>query len=141
MKTKFDSIVKIRKHELDACENELSRALSILQEAKELQAQARQKIHDFSCPNSLSAVQLREYSAKKEMITNDYYRIKIAIRDFELKIKDLRTKLQKAQMEYEKIEHLRKQNIKQMQVAIEKKQTRLNDDLANASFYLQKKVI
>ena len=134
MKTKFTSILKVRKLEVEKLENEIAK----LQNQKRLVSEQIRKLHeelkDAKIPQNGSIISLKQ----------SFYMISIIKENIELKkqnilflneqIKSNQELLKKAMLEYEKIKHLHEIEEKKILEKIKKLEEKNMDEIASQLF-------
>jgi flagellar export protein FliJ len=138
MKTRFTSLVKMKKDMMDKSERELQQANHLLSTAQQILHHAYEELKSLTSPTSgeiTQFVQARQMlEAQRNVVAQEQEKVAIA----ESEVLKAKMALKDAMMEYEKFKYLEAEQIK---LAVEKKkkqQQRELDEIAVQNFGIRK---
>ncbi|MCH5335928.1 MAG: flagellar FliJ family protein [Campylobacter sp.] len=136
MKTKFSSIVKVKKQQLDNAEIHLSKAKQRQQEHQKLYELSYQQLRTLSAiPHSGSSNELKHNLAMANVGKEALQRAREKVELSEKEITHYQFLYQKANIEYEKMKALEGQEIKEKQKELQKAEQKFIDELAITRFF------
>lgn len=139
MKTKFGSIAKVRKQQLDNAEINLNKARQRQQEHQRLYELSYQQLRGLSAvPNSGLSSELRCNLAMANIGKEALQRAKEKVELSEKEIMHYQFLYQKAHLEYEKIKTLEAKELEEKQKEIQKAEQNLIDEFAITRFFREK---
>ncbi len=139
MKTKFTSIAKVRKQQLDNAELRLGKAKQRLKEHQKLYELSYAELRNLSLiPNSGSSSELKSNLAMANIGKEALQRAREKLELSQKEIIHYEFLYQKANIEYEKIKALESKEIKEKQKELEKKEQKFIDELAITRFFREK---
>ncbi len=140
MKSKYSSVLKIKKQDLDRAESNLSKARARLRE-NELEFElALRQYEELRLPNSGSASLLRQglEIVSRARAFKEAKKEKLELSHKELAHYEMLYK--KANLEYEKIRYLQNEELKKLTQMLKKEEERFMDEIAiSRYFYGEKK--
>lgn len=140
MKSKYDSIVKVRRRQLDSAEKKLYQAQARQSENErlyELSRQAYKEVHTLPSSGSLKELKsnLTMMNVGKEALERAKEKVELSKQE----IKHYEFLYQKAHLEYEKMKALESTELKEKQKALQKLEEKFLDEIALSRFLKEKK--
>ena len=114
MKTKFDSIVKIKKNEIEKIERNIQKINSSINMLKEKIEDLNKKLSSFSFPKHGSFSEFNQYKMLENALIEEINNLKNQITILENRKKEILEEYKKAHIEYEKMKYLQSEEIKKI---------------------------
>lgn len=136
MKSKYNSVVKVRKQQLDKVETNLNKARQRQLENERLYELSRKECENLSAlPCSGSATQLRSNLAMIQVGRDAIGRAKEKLELSKKEVRHYQFLYQKAHLDYEKMKVLEDEEIKQKQKQLAKAEEKFLDEIAISRFF------
>lgn len=140
MKSKYDSVVKVRKQQLDKAETNLNKARQRQLENERLYELSCKECESlFALPSSGSATQLRSNLAIIQVGRTAVERTKEKLELSKKEVRHYQFLYQKAHLDYEKMKALEAEEIKQKQKQLTKIEEKFLDEIAISRFFKREK--
>ncbi|MCX2683561.1 flagellar export protein FliJ [Campylobacter sp. MIT 21-1685] len=140
MKSKYDSVVQVRKRQLDSAEKKLHQALARKSENEMLYKLSQEEYRDLNTlPHTGSITELKSSLAMMNVGREALARAKEKVDLSKQEIKHYEFLYQKAHLEYEKMKVLELAELKEQQKALEKLEQKFLDEVALSRFFKEKK--
>ncbi len=130
MKTKFDSIVKIKKNEADKIEKNIQKVNFSINDLKIKISFFNKKLQTFSFPLKGTFNELKQIKIMQENLINEIKNFENQIKFLENRKKELLEFFKEANIEYEKMKYLQKTEIKKQLKEAGKKESLEMDEIA-----------
>jgi len=130
MKTKFDSVVKLKKQTLDNIERNLQKINSSIQSLKNKIEELESSLLSFTFPKEGHFAELNQIKHQQNILRNEINNLKNQISILEGRKKELLEELKKANIEYEKMKYLQAEEIKKTLKEKKLKEARDMDEIA-----------
>jgi len=130
MKTKFDSVVKIKKQTVDSIERNLQKINASIRDLKDKIRELDKTLLSFSLPSEGSFALINQIKHQQHVIRDEILSLKNQIIILENRKKELLEELKKANIEYEKMKYLQSEEIKKALKERKLKESRELDELA-----------
>jgi flagellar biosynthesis chaperone FliJ len=114
MKTKFDSIVKVKKQIADNIEQDIAKINSAIAELEEKIKQKEEEFLNFTPPKSGSFAEFTQIKLEQNFLKNEIDTLKSQLAMLNARKNDLLEELKKARLEYEKMKYLQGEEIKKI---------------------------
>ena len=134
MRSKFTSIVKVRKQQMDKIETLLAKARLKKSELKKQLALTRQDIENTAVPTSGTISKMRIFREKLDMLRNEKLKLDESLLVQKAEVKQLQEEYKKAHIEYEKIKYLEEQDYEEWMQKLKKQEQRDLDEVSNMLF-------
>ena len=134
MRSKFTSIVKVRKQQMDKIETLLIKARLKKSELKKQLAFTRQDIENTTVPTSGTISKMTIFREKLDILRAEKQRLDEDLLAQKAEVKQLQEQYKKAHMEYEKIKYLQEQEYEEWMQKIKKQEQRDLDEVSNMLF-------
>lgn len=136
MKSKYNSVVKVRKQQLDKAETNLNKARQRELENERLYELSRKECENLSAlPSSGCATQLRSNLAIIQVGRDAVERAKEKLELSKKEVRHYQFLYQKAHLDYEKMKVLEAEEIKQKQKEFAKAEEKFLDEIAISRFF------
>ena len=112
MKTKFDSIVKIKKNEIEKIERNIQKINASIRMLEDKILALNNKLSSFSFPKNGSFSEFNQYKMMQSSLIEEINNLKNQILILENRKKELLEEYKKANIEYEKMKYLQAEEIK-----------------------------
>ena len=112
MKTKFDSIVKIKKKEIEKIEQNIQKINASINMLREKIKSLNNKLSSFSFPKNGNFSQFNQYKILQNSMIDEIDNFKNQIAILENRKKEILEDYKKAHIEYEKMKYLQSEEIK-----------------------------
>ncbi|TEY04494.1 flagellar export protein FliJ [Campylobacter sp. US33a] len=138
MKTKYETVLKVKKRQLDNAENNLNKARARQMEHEKAYVLAKQECEQFSLPKSGSIELLKSNLTIIDIarsVKNE------ALRKVELSKKEMvhyQHLYKKAHLDYEKMKYLQSEELKKIQIQLKKSEEKFIDELAVSRYFMEK---
>ncbi|QCT93929.1 hypothetical protein FE773_01650 [Caminibacter mediatlanticus TB-2] len=130
MKTKFDSVVKIKKQKVDKIERNIQKINSSIKMLKMKIEELRKSFNSLSLPSSGNFATLQQISLQKNTFLSEIKSYENQIKILENRKSELIKELKKANIEYEKMKYLQNEEIKKKIKNIRLKESKEMDEIA-----------
>ena len=130
MKTKFDSILKIKKNELEKIERDIKKINSSIAMLNKKIEDLNSKLSSFSFPSTGNFSQFNQYKILESTLINEINNLKSQINVLENRKRELFEEYKKINIEYEKMKYLQNEELKKNLKKIKKKEQLNMDELA-----------
>jgi len=130
MKTKFDSVVKVKKQKVDTIERNLQKINSSIQNLKNKTEELTKTLLSFSLPKEGNFALLNQIKHQQHILRDEIQKLKNQIVILENRKKELLEELKKANIDYEKMKYLQAEEIKKMIKEKRLKEARDMDEIA-----------
>ena len=130
MKTKFDSVVKLKKQTLDNIERNLQKINASIQNLNARIEELNNTLLSFTFPKEGNFALLNQIKHQQHIIRDEIMNIKNQILVLEGRKKELLDELKKANIEYEKMKYLQAEEIKKILKEKKLKEARDMDEIA-----------
>ena len=139
MSSKYTTVVKVRKQELDKAETNLAKAKQRQKANEEALMRANAEYLSVNLPSAGSAEELKQSLEFRAIAKN----VKDAAKEkVELSAKEMRHfqhLYKNAHLEYEKIKYLESEELKTLQTKLRKAEQKALDDIAVSKYFREKK--
>ncbi|GAX86846.1 conserved hypothetical protein [Lebetimonas natsushimae] len=130
MKTKFSTVVKVKKQEVDKIEKDIQKInFSILELNKKIE-ELQNILFSLTLPQNGNFSLFSQVKTQQNMLRNEIEKFKNQILFLENRKNELMNELKKANIEYEKMKYLETQEIKKMLKKAKLKESRDMDEIA-----------
>jgi len=129
-KTKFDSLVKLKKVKIDEVENEMSKLNQTLFKAQEELEKMKQEFSEFQYPTSGNFSVLQQFKILQQAFLNQINQQQINVNMLEKQKEHLNMKLKEVSLEYEKFKYLQGEEIKKEIKKIKDQEAKNMDEIA-----------
>lgn len=129
MKSKYTSLVKLKKKDLDKAERELIAANNALADASGRLNRAYQILSELSLPTHGTAAQLTQAHIMIRAQHNTIEECKIYLEESERKQFQMQTRFKNAMMEYEKFKYLELQEARTFLLQHKKEEAKMLDEI------------
>ncbi len=130
MKTKFDSIVKIKKQQTETIERDIQKInRAILDISKKIDSM-RDSLLKFSLPKSGNFSKIIQAKEMQNIIKQEIKNYEVQINTLQNRKKELLEELKKANIEYEKMKYLQGEELKKEIKKMRLKESREMDEIA-----------
>ena len=130
MKTKFDSVVKVKKQKVDAVERNLQKINASIQKLKIKIEELHKTILSYTLPKEGSFALLNQIKHQQHIIREEIQNLENQIVILENRKKELIDELKKVNIEYEKMKYLQAEEIKKKVKEQRLKEARDMDEIA-----------
>jgi flagellar export protein FliJ len=130
MKTKFDSIVKIKKQNVQNIERNIQKINSSIHRLNEKIKHLTRELLSFSLPKSGTFSEINQLKQMQYLLKDEIENLKNQIEILNSRKKDLLEELKKANIEYEKMKYLQNEELKKKLKEISLKESREMDEIA-----------
>jgi len=130
MKTKFDSVVKIRAQKVEKIENDIKKINSSIAKLKEKINNLNSLLLSLHLPTKGSFSQIAQINSQKNLIRNEIDALNNQINILTNRKNELLHELKKAKVEFEKMKYLQSEEIKKIIKEIKLKEARELDEIA-----------
>ena len=130
MKTKFDSVVKIRAQKVEKIENDIKKINSSIAKLKEKINNLNSLLLSLHLPTKGSFSQIAQINSQKNLIRNEIDVLNNQIIILTNRKNELLHELKKAKVEFEKMKYLQSEEIKKIIKEIKLKEARELDEIA-----------
>ena len=130
MKTKFDSVVKIKKQKVDKIERNIQKINSSIKMLQMKIEELRKSFNSLSLPSSGNFATLQQISLQKNIFLSEIKSYENQIKILENRKSELIKELKKANIEYEKMKYLQNEEIKKKIKNIRLKESKEMDEIA-----------
>jgi flagellar export protein FliJ len=130
MKTKFDSVVKIRAQKVEKIENDIKKINSSIAKLKEKINNLNSLLLSLHLPTKGSFSQIAQINSQKNLIRNEIDALNNQIIILTNRKNELLHELKKAKVEFEKMKYLQSEEIKKIIKEIKLKEARELDEIA-----------
>jgi flagellar biosynthesis chaperone FliJ len=130
VKTKFDSVVKLKKQQVDNIEKNIQKVNASINNLKEKIQNLQNSIFSFQIPKSGDFALLNQIKHQQHILRNEIDNLKNQIIILENRKKELLNELKKANIEYEKMKYLQAEEIKKIVKEKRLKEARDMDEIA-----------
>ena len=130
MKTKFDSVVKVKKQAVDNIERNIQKVNASINELKYKIKELNETLLSFSLPKEGSFALLNQIKHQQHILREEIEKLKNQIIILENRKKELLNELKKANIEYEKMKYLQAEEIKKIIKEKKLKEARDMDEIA-----------
>ncbi|EDM23189.1 flagellar export protein FliJ [Caminibacter mediatlanticus] len=130
MKTKFDSVVKIKKQKVDKIERNIQKINSSIKMLQMKIEELRKSFNSLSLPSSGNFATLQQISLQKNTFLSEIKSYENQIKILENRKSELIKELKKANIEYEKMKYLQNEEIKKKIKNIRLKESKEMDEIA-----------
>ena len=134
MKSKFTSIVKVRKQQMDRIETLLAKARFKKSELKKKLALTCKDIENTEVPVSGSISVMNMFREKLDILRKEKLRLDEGLLVKKAEVKQLQDKYKRAHIEHEKIKYLEKQDFEEWMSKIKKQEQLDLDEISNMLF-------
>jgi len=134
MKSKFTSIIKVRKQQMDKIETLLAKARLKKSELKKQLALTREDIENTTVPTSGTISKMTVFREKLDILRNEKLRLDEDLLIQRAEVKQFQEQYKKAHIEYEKIKYLQEQEFAEWMQKIKKQEQRDLDEVSNMLF-------
>ncbi|HDZ4932597.1 flagellar export protein FliJ [Campylobacter jejuni] len=136
MKSKYNSVIKVRKQQLDKAESNLNQAKQRQIENEKAYELSRQEYENLGVlPRSGSIAELRSNLSMAQVGREALARVKEKVELSKKEINHYQFLYQKAHLDYEKIKVLEAEEIKQKQKELAKAEEKFLDEIAISRFF------
>jgi len=129
-KTKFDSLVKLKKVKIDEVENELSKINQSIFKVKEELEKLKKEFSEFHYPTSGNFSILQQFKILQQALLNQITKKQTDINLLENQQNSIMQKLKEVNLEYEKYKYLQGEEIKKEIKRIKQKEIKDMDEIA-----------
>jgi chromosome segregation ATPase len=130
VKTKFDSIVKIKKEAVDRIERNIQKINSSINMLKEKISSLQETLSSLSFPKEGIFSVFNQIKLQRDFLIQEINNLSSQIEVLQNRKKELLEELKKANLEYEKMKYLKDQEIKKILKEKLKKESLEMDELA-----------
>ena len=130
MKTKFDSIVKIKKNEVEKIERNIQKINSSIAMLNHKIEELKNRLSSFSYPHSGNFSQFNQYKIMQNTLIEEIVGFENQVKILEGRKKDLLEEYKKANIEYEKMKYLQTEEIKKILKKLKQKEQIEMDEIA-----------
>jgi flagellar export protein FliJ len=130
VKTKFDSLVKLKKVKIDEIENQISKMNAEIQKVQEELESLKQEIAEFEYPKSGNFSLITQFKMMQKALLNQLTQKENNIKFLENQKNILANKLKEANLEYEKMKYLQGEEIKKYLNKLKEKESKEMDEIA-----------
>jgi len=130
MKTKFDSIVKIKKQAVESIERNLQKINTSIAMLKNKIEELNETLFSFTFPKVGNFSLLNQIKHQQHILRNEIQNLKNQTITLENRKRELLEELKKANVEYEKMKYLQAEEIKKMLKEKKLKESRDLDEIA-----------
>jgi flagellar export protein FliJ len=135
MKTKFDSVVKVKKQTVDNIERRIQKVNASINTIKNKIEELNNTLLSYSLPREGSFALLNQIKHQQHILREEIQNLKNQIVILENRKKELLNELKKANIEYEKMKYLQAEEIKKI---IKEKRLKEARDLDEIAILLRK---
>ncbi len=114
MKTKFDSIVKIKKNDVERIEKNIQKINSSINMLQNRIKELNLKLFSFSFPKNGNFSEFNQYKIMQNSLIDEINNFKNQIAILENRKKEILEEYKKAHIEYEKMKYLQSEEIKKI---------------------------
>jgi len=130
MKTKFDSVVKLKKQNVDKIQNDIQKINKAILELSEKTEELRSSLLRLTIPKSGLFSKITQINTQKSFIRNEIKNLQNQIQILASRKKELFNELKSAKIEYEKMKYLQGEEIKKKLKELKLKESREMDEIA-----------
>jgi len=130
MKTKFDSVVKLRKNEIEKVQRDLQKLNGSIKNLQNKIENLYTKFSSFSIPQNGSFKEFQQIKTLQDAIKMEIDNLKNQIITLENRKQELLEEYKKANIEYEKIKYLQKLEIEKQKKKLKQKESLQMDEIA-----------
>jgi len=130
MKTKFDSIVKVKKQEVDRIERDIRKIDSAISEIEKRKNMLEEEIKKFKIPKDGSFFLLNQIKTQQSLLRSEIQELTSQIAMLNSRKRDLLEALKEANIEYEKMKYLKAKEIEKKLREERIKDAQLMDEIA-----------
>jgi len=130
VKTKFDSLVKLKKVKIDEVENEMSKLNQSIFKAKEELKKIKEEFSEFQYPTSGNFALLQQFKLLQKALLNQLNQQQINVNMLENQHQNLMNKLKEVNLEYEKFKYLQGEEIKKYLKKLKEQEAKDMDEIA-----------
>lgn len=130
MKTKFDSVVKVKKQQVERIENDIRKInKSILELNREIE-EFKDSLLLFTLPKTGTFNKIKQIKESQNIIKNQIQNLENQIVILQNRKNELLNELKKANIDYEKMKYLQNEEIKKALKELKLKESREIDEIA-----------
>ena len=130
MKTKFDSVVKVKKQQVERIENDIRKInKSILELNREIE-EFKDSLLLFTLPKTGTFNKIKQIKESQNIIKNQIQNLENQIVILQNRKNELLNELKKANIDYEKMKYLQNEEIKKALKELKLKESREMDEIA-----------
>lgn len=130
MKTKFDSVVKLKKQQVDNIEKNIQKINASINELNQKIQNLKSSLFSFDIPKNGNFATLRQIKFQQHFIREEIEKLKQQTIILENRKKELLNELKIANIEYEKMKYLQAEEIKKILKEKRLKEARDMDEIA-----------
>jgi len=130
MKTKFDSVVKVKKHAIDKIERNIQKINSSITMLQNKISSLKNELSSFSFPHQGDFRKFQQVKLLQENIINEIKNFQNQIKILQNRKNELLEEYKKANIEYEKIKYLQKLEIEKLLKKQKQKENAAMDEIA-----------
>ncbi len=130
MKTKFDSVVKIKKQQVEKIENDIQKINSSIKELQNKIEELNKQFSSFSLPDKGTFAHISQIKLQQNLLKNEIENLSSQINMLNARKNDLLNELKKAHMDYEKMKYLQAEELKKKVKEMRLKEAREMDEIA-----------
>ncbi|WP_457562882.1 flagellar export protein FliJ [Caminibacter pacificus] len=130
MKTKFDSVVKLKKQQVEKIQNDIQKINKAVLELSSKIEELKASLIQLTLPKSGSFSKITQINTQKTLLRNEIQNLQNQINILNNRKNELLEELKKARIEYEKMKYLQGEEIKKQLKEIKLKESREMDEIA-----------
>ena len=130
MKTKFDSIVKVKKNEVEKIERNINKLNSSIKMLEDKIITLNNKLSSFTFPKNGNFSEFNQYKILQNSLIEEIENFKNQLNILNNRKKELFQEYKKANIEYEKMKYLQNEEIKRVLKKKKKKEQLEMDEIA-----------
>ncbi|WP_456489427.1 flagellar export protein FliJ [Caminibacter pacificus] len=130
MKTKFDSVVKLKKQQVEKIQNDIQKINKAVLELSSKIEELKASLMQLTLPKSGSFSKITQINTQKTLLRNEIQNLQNQINILNNRKNELLEELKKARIEYEKMKYLQGEEIKKQLKEIKLKESREMDEIA-----------
>jgi len=130
MKTKFDSIVKVKKNEVEKIERNINKLNSSIKMLEDKIETLNKKLSSFTFPKNGNFSEFNQYKILQNSLIEEIENFKNQLNILNNRKKELFQEYKKANIEYEKMKYLQKEEINRVLKKKKKKEQLEMDEIA-----------
>jgi len=130
MKTKFDSVVKVKKQQVDKIQNNIQKINKAIIDLNDKIEALRASLLKLTFPKSGNFSEITQINTQKKVIRDEIDILNNQINTLTARKNELLSELKKAKIEYEKMKYLQGEEIKKQIKEMKLKEAREMDEIA-----------